>query len=393
MSGKLLKIITIQLLILCSLCPAFAAEPVSIDETLSFKNITGNIDYIEDVNKKITFKDITSDRQIRRLKWTKSDKDYINFGYTKSQFWFRFTVDNDAGKVLPWLLEIDFPPIDLIELYLPDRLGRYAVRRTGDNLPFSSRDMKYITYLFKIEQKPGETHFYIRIDSLDSVNFNLNVMSHDYFLERLSVDMPIYWIFFGLMVIMALYHLLLFISTREAGYFYLTGFIITYALFEFNFKGFASQYFWPNATWWTSRANPFLVSIEILWTYLFLIEFIEFKAVFPRLYRPSVLSIMLSCLMLAALSLIVNVQVSLFANYAYIAVNNVVMFSFGVYMAFIRKPHSRQARIAIIAFSVFLISVPIVVLTICLPIFSRGGRFSSAWLRRSCFYPSVWRTR
>ncbi|OHD65887.1 MAG: hypothetical protein A2176_03505 [Spirochaetes bacterium RBG_13_51_14] len=360
MNSVSLKIVLIFFLSLVSSVSLFASKPILIDKTLTMRNISGEIDYIEDAHKALTFTDIV---QRTSLKWTGSSHRYINFGYTKSQFWFRFTVDNRTDATLPWLLEIDFPPLDLIELYAPDESGRYNVRTTGDTRPFSTRDVEDISYIFTMSQKPGAMTCYIRIDSLDSVNFNLNILSPDYYLTRLHNDIPIYWIYFGIMIIMALYNLSIFILTRDRGYIYFSIFIVIFALFEFNFKGFASQYLWPGATWWASHANPFLVCMIILSLDLFLIEFIGFKDRFPKLYFPVLTLIILIPSLFAIYTLFVNVQSGLMAIYGLTLFNLLQLGVIGTYVAFIQKPPSRQARIAIAAFSMYCVAIPIVVFT------------------------------
>jgi hypothetical protein len=197
----LFKILPIFLLLSGPLNLLHASEPIPVDDTLTIKNISRNIDYIEDKGKKLTLEDIVNNETLR---WAKTTSSSINFGYSKSQFWFRFAVKNKTKKNVSWLLEVDFPLIDLIELYIPDKPDHFRVSTTGYTLPFSSRDMKYINYIFKINQKPGTMTCYMRVDSINSVNFNLNMLSYDSFLNKLHNDLPIYWIFFGLMIVMAL---------------------------------------------------------------------------------------------------------------------------------------------------------------------------------------------
>ena len=336
-----------------------ASEPAPIDETLTIKNISRNVDYLEDAGKKLTIKNIVNDKT---LKWSTITSSGINFGYSKSQFWLRFTVDNKTKKNQSYLLEVDFPLIDLIELYVPDKPGHFNIRTTGYTLPFSSRDVKYINYIFNINQKPGGTMYFMRIDSLNSVNFNLNILSHESFLNKLHNDLPIYWIFFGLMIVMALYNLFIFASTREREHVYFALFVFIYALFEFNFKGFASQYLWPDATWWPSRANPFFVTLAILMVVHFVMEFLGVKSRHPGFYWSFLPAVIIFASVMVVLSLTADIQIALFSLYVFIISAIILMLMVAVYMGFFQSPASRQARIALFAFFLVVISVPIVIL-------------------------------
>ncbi len=355
------------LVTLPALSPAMAADCIILDETLNTKNISRSIDYIEDKNHTLTIKTVTEDNS---LAWNKNNKPDINFGYTHSDYWFRFTICNSTEKTIPWLLEIDFPPIDLIELYLPGTNGAYIIKKTGDLLPFNSRDIKYINYLFRISQGPGPMTFYLKISSIDSIIFKINMLSYSAFLDRFHNDMPLYWIFFGLMMIMSLYNLGYFIITRDSGYFYLGFFIITYTLLEFNLKGFASQYLWPHAAWWTNHANPFLAALMVFLITLFLSDFTGIKMPWIRQdpNRPAIfiwlpfLAIAAS-LVLAALSLIINIRHSLMLVYALAFCNITGASLSGIYAAYFRIPPSHQARMTNKAFSVFAIMALLVILT------------------------------
>lgn len=345
-----------------------ASESVIIDDKLTYRNISGAIDYFEDRTRSLTIDDVSADKTIE---WKKSLKQHINLGYTKSVYWFRFKAENTSEETISWLLEIDFPPIDLIELYTPAQDGKYIARKAGDTLPFSAREIKYINYVFSMSQEPGSMISYIRIDSLDAIDFNLNIMNRNTFMDRFHNEMPVYWMFFGLMIIMIMYNLGYFIITCEAGYFYLANFIITYALLEFNLKGFAYQYFWPDSSWWTNHANAVFAALLIFWITLFIADFTNItmpwnkqKSRHPKSHSwPPFLVIALS-LLLAIASLFINLQISLMLMYGLALINITGAFINGIYAGYFRKKPSRQTRIANMAFSIFALLSPVLILSL-----------------------------
>ncbi len=356
--------LVIKLLLILLLFPAhhgLAAGQITVDESLSFRSISRDIEYIEDAAKTLTIDDV---RKGGPLKWTPVRTSSINFGFTRSQYWFRFTIDNQAKKEMKWLVEVDYPSLDLVELCVPDGRGGYLAKKTGDSQSFRSRDVPFITYLFIIRQNEGPATYYLRIDSKDSINININLLSDAYLLERFRNDLPIYWLFFGIMAVMALYNLCIFIPTRDREHIYLALAVVTFALFEFNFKGFGSQYLWPDAVWWTDRANPFLVSLTCLWVDLFLLEFAGVRKRSPGLFRFSLIAVAAPALVLAALSLVVDLQVIIIAVISFTLYAMVMIVVMGMYLSFVKKPASRQAFIALIALSMIVITMPIVALTV-----------------------------
>ena len=360
-------IITVLLLALMPLTPARASETITINGSLVSRDISTSIEYIEDKNHSLNIEDVAGTDPSG---WRKDIKDYVNFGYSTSDYWFRLTTDNMADEKLSWILEIDFPPIDLIELYIPDGDGSYIVKKTGDSLPFSSRDIKYINYLFNIVQNPGPMTCYMKISSVDSIIFNLNMLSCDALLDRFHNEMPLYWIFFGFMMIMVLYNLGYFIIMRDPGYLYLALFIITYTVLEFNLKGFAFQYLWPDSAWWANRANPFFSSLAIFSVTLFLSNFtgIRMPWLKQNVEEHKVLVMlpflaMSAALLLSVLSLFLKLRTGLLLVYILAFFNVTGASLHGIYAAYFRDPPSQEARISTRAFLVFGIMALVSILT------------------------------
>jgi len=98
------------------------------------------------------------------------DKDTLNAGYSRSVFWLKLNLHylpHDTEAQRTWLLELAYPPLDHLDLYLPDGQGGYRLaRRTGDALPFASREIRQNNYLFKLDFTPGEAKtVYLRLQS------------------------------------------------------------------------------------------------------------------------------------------------------------------------------------------------------------------------------------
>lgn len=351
----------LPVLLLLSAHRVAAADRIAVDEGLAFRNISRSIEYIEDKDRTLTIEDV---RNNAALKWTPVRTASINFGFTRSQYWLRFTVENRAKKEMRWLIEVDYPSLDLVELHVPDGRGGYKAKRTGDSRPFSSRDVDFHTYLFRISQEAGTAAYYLRIDSLDSLNMNVNILSEGHLMERYNHDMPFFWLFFGLMLTMAVSNLFIFIPTRDGEHVCLALAVLTFALFEFNFRGFASQYLWPDASWWTDRANPFLVSLTCLWVDLFLLEFAGVRRLSPKLYRFSLATTSGPALVLALLSLVADLQVIIITVILFTIYAIAMIVAKAVYLSFVRKPASRQAVITLIAMSMIVMTVPVVALTV-----------------------------
>jgi two-component system, sensor histidine kinase LadS len=337
-----------------------ASRRVIIDDKLIQRNISGHLEYIEDFTREVGINKVISDGS---LLWKPSPGGYINFGYTDARLWFRFTAENITRRDTEWYLEVDFPPIDMIELYIRDGQGLQKKMISGDFVPFRSREVRYRTHVFRIIQKPGAITCFMSIDSRDSVNFNLNILSPGRYSDRMQEDLPIYWAYFGLMMVMALYNLMMFFSVRERVYLFYTGFIITFLLFEFNFTGFAFQYLWPESVWWTNHANPLLLSLTIFWISVFLVDFIEEKGLYPSVYKLTIAAVAVPSFLMAVISLFLDVQSALIAIIIIGIFDALFLTAIGLYLGFYIDPPSKQARMALFSFSFYVLSIPVVAFT------------------------------
>lgn len=121
-------------LILFLLALPCLAGAVSFNEQVERLPLGQSIDVFEDVRGSADINDITSraiDSSFRR-----HDKDVLNAGYSRSVFWLRLDLDYRpvaSSDPRTWLLELAYPPLDKLDLYLPDGQGGYRLaQRTGD---------------------------------------------------------------------------------------------------------------------------------------------------------------------------------------------------------------------------------------------------------------------
>ena len=239
-------------------------------------------DVLEDPSGTLSLDDVRA----RGAQFERSHQKHLGFGLTHSAYWLRFSVRVPGSTPAQWLLELSYPPLDDVQLYVP-RAGSYERRQTGDHLPFQQRDIVNRNYLFDLEQAPGVATYYLRVQSTGSLSLPLRVWSPQAFIEHLSSEQPPLWIFYGLMMVMAVYNLFVYFSVRESAYLYYVCYIVSYIGLQFSMNGFAFEYLWPNAPWWNGKSL-------LLWLYfgfgfglLFQREFLRLWEDFPRLDRLS----------------------------------------------------------------------------------------------------------
>jgi len=259
----------------CVLLPslAFAGEPlIMTGHELVGETLGTRLDILEDAGGVLTIEDVTSPPASE--KFQRSNQNVPGFGLTTSAYWVRFQVDNRRERTERWLLEVGYPPLDDVRLFVPRLSGGYDVRRTGDHLPFGTRDIAYRNYLFELDEAPGVETYYLRVRTSGSVTLPLRAWSPNAFLEHLTANEPLIWIFYGLMLVMAAYNLFLFLSIREGAYLYYVFYIVCYVGFQFSLNGLSFQHLWPNQTWWNGKALTLFIGLSFGFGVLFQRQFL-----------------------------------------------------------------------------------------------------------------------
>jgi len=254
------------------------ATPELAGETLGTR-----LDILEDTTGALTIDEITSPALSEKFR--RSHENVPGFGLTKSAYWLRWKVANQRAQAQRWLLEVGYPPLDDVRLFVPRPDGSFDLRQTGDHLPFAARDIAYHNFLFELDQPPGVATYYLRVRTSGAITLPLKAWSPNAFLQHLTTNQPPIWIFYGLMLVMAAYNLFLFLSIREITYLYYVCYIVSYAGFQFTLNGLSFQYFWPNQTWWNGKALTLFIGLSFGFGALFNRYFLTTWRWFPRLDR------------------------------------------------------------------------------------------------------------
>jgi len=191
-------------------------------------------------------------------------EDVLNAGYSTSVFWLkidlRYLASADATP-RQWLLELAYPPLDHLELYLQGADGGYRLaQRTGDALPYDSRQIRQNNYLFELPLQPGQAAtVYLRLHSQGSVQAPLALWSAEAYMEDQPTRLYVLGIIYGVLLVMLVYNLFIFLSVRDVSYLYYILYIASFGLYQVSVNGAGVAYFWPDSPWWANAATPLFI--------------------------------------------------------------------------------------------------------------------------------------
>ncbi|MCX7680080.1 MAG: PAS domain S-box protein [Spirochaetes bacterium] len=274
------KFITLLLFIFfCVEIPAIFSHPFVLDSEFSGKPLGKYLLYYEDKTGTLTIEDVQKE-EINKL-FLPVMKDYPSFGYSHSAFWFKLIVHNPSQNRLRWILDYNYPIIDLVELYFFEG-GKYIRHVGGDSVPFHVRQIRCRSIAFPIHQPPGESTIYLRVKSEGSLTVPLEAHLPENFSRRVQIELALLFLHYGIMLALFLYNLFIFISYKEKSYLFLSLFLGSIAIFSMTQNGIAFQFLWPNALWWTNVSNPFFLFLSVLCALAFSRFFLNMKKELPR---------------------------------------------------------------------------------------------------------------
>lgn len=331
-----------------------AAPANIIDENFSKIFIGKSLEYLEDKGGLMTLEEAQ-----KSSAWKLNTDKAINLGFPKSAYWFRFTAENSLASSESWYFEISYPMLDSLRMYSPNDDGTFSMTETGDHLPFVKRDVDNTGFVFHFVDSPGTRTYYFRIQTTSAINFEPVMMSQKAFFKKLNTETPVFWIYYGLMLVMALYNFLIFLSTRDKTYVFYVFFISSYILFQMTLNGHSFQYLWPNAIWWANNSLPFFMVLSLSFVGLFIRDSVETRKYFPRLDKAMFLLVIIPSFAISGLSLIIKYSIAIKVATAFIAIGAVIWYMMVIYMT---VKGARTARFSALGFSGLVFGIVLYVL-------------------------------
>ncbi len=274
-----LKVFVISISVFFPLLAHALPEPFVLNDGFSGKPLGVHLEYLIDESARLELKDIL--REDIGLQFLPVNKEYPSFGYSHSTFWFRLKVHNPFPQSRKWILEYNYPIIDLVEVFLPGPRG-FIRHQGGDSVPFSSREIKCRSIAFPVIQPPGESTIYLRVKSEGSITVPLEAHEPEDFSWRVQFELALLFLHYGIMFALFIYNFFIFLSYRERSYLFLALFIAAVTLFSMAQNGISFQFLWSNAIRWSNISNPFFLFLTVVFALAFSRSFLRMESEIPR---------------------------------------------------------------------------------------------------------------
>ncbi|WP_325131631.1 diguanylate cyclase [Arenimonas sp.] len=216
--------------------------------------------------------------RVRRGEFQALPGDSAAFGFTQGAYWFHAELFNQNPTERRWLLVLHYPLLDNVDVYLRYPDGRVEHMASGDTLPFSARSIRYRHPNFWVDlPERTEVQLLVRVASRSSLQVPLALYTPTAFAELERDSQFGIGLFYGILVALLCYNLVLWASLRDASHFWYMCHVSGFGLVMFCLNGLAFEYLWPNSPWFANLAIPLSMAISQIAMHQFCRVFLELE--------------------------------------------------------------------------------------------------------------------
>jgi two-component system, sensor histidine kinase LadS len=212
----------------------------------------------------------------------------INLTRQPKPVWFRFTLNNQAGPAKRWLLAIEWPLLEQIEMHQfdPARSHWVAAYRTGTDWPAEQKLLKDSTYMFPLDIPEGKSVTLLMRVQTSATFFVPLVVYEAKAYQQQRYDHAIWMgVLMGVLSIMLVYNASLALFTRERSYMFYALYLLAVLCYELTVTGLGALYVWSSSPWLKGHGYELFATLSFCSAVVFFRYFLDLKSVKASLYR------------------------------------------------------------------------------------------------------------
>lgn len=227
--------------------------------------------------------DMTIDEVVSHRGWQSAPQGGPNFGYTTDVVWYRIQLPDIPHRRV---LEIRYPHLDDIRFWqISNGLISEPVI-TGDRFPFTQRPMLHHNFLFPIAADSRGSHLAIlRVETQGAHHLPIRLWQPDELLHQLSREDQTHALYYGIMLTICLFVLVVLIALREKIYLYYLLATLSFLLMVASLRGITYPVLWPDSPFLQNHSILAAVPLAAIFILLFSASFLRLRTFRRRLYR------------------------------------------------------------------------------------------------------------
>ncbi len=195
----------------------------------------------------------------------------INLGMDTKVHWFSMMVSPTQSTGSRYLLHIDYPLIDHLDVAVFSQLGSSPVvtYASGDAEPFDNRPVLHVKPLFPLPESAQSQRVIIRVQTSGTIRLPIRIWEEAEFITFTSSRNLALGIFFGILVAMGVSNAFLTVTTSNVSFLFYSGYIVNLALILATLHGYGFAYLWSGSALFQSKAILLFSNATIMFATLF----------------------------------------------------------------------------------------------------------------------------
>ncbi|MBI3285693.1 MAG: sensor histidine kinase [Burkholderiales bacterium] len=264
--------------------PAAGAATLSLNRDSGRLALATHWDMLEDQSGRLDINDIVQAEHAGRFQPLAGD---LNVSYSKSVYWLRLRLQrSDALASQLWWLEYTPVMLDDVRLYQPGTDGRLHIHKAGDRLPFSALEMRHRYPLFRLDLPDSGTHvLYLRVQSSSAIFLRATLWTPQAFAETSNLYSGFAGLYYGIMLAMIVYNLLLASAYRDRALLYYLLLSVSTLVAGLSVNGHFGMLFAPDWPWLVDILPGLTPCLILVFSSLFVAHFLRLRQGMPRMFR------------------------------------------------------------------------------------------------------------
>ncbi|MGB0869344.1 MAG: 7TM diverse intracellular signaling domain-containing protein [Flavobacteriales bacterium] len=270
----------------------------------SSEHLPFEISFYEDVESIESFESIST------KSFTKVKDPIISLGIKKSTVWVKLKLNKEALEKQS-VLVVDRPFLDEVVILYNTKDKGIVQDSLGMKYPLSTHKLNYHNPAFEINTETMESSYvYLRVRSRWSMLIPVSIISKKDFNNNRPTESFIGGILIGGLLVMAIYNLFLFFSTRDSNYLIYVCGLIGAILSQGYIFGLLIPILSPNIPEFTFSFPVYIMAITGIFNCWFALKFLEIKTTSSFFYRLLLFSICFGGLSIALESISLIFEIS-----------------------------------------------------------------------------------
>lgn len=259
----------------------YATDVITVDKALESVLIGKRAEILADNTNGLSIGDVKNSTAFSPL-----GGDIVSLADAKTTYWLRFSVKN-INNPQPLYVEFVQPFIEEISFYRFDDSGNPKGIHDGMKYPFKERKYSQSTnFLFGLNLKPGEERtYYVRLKVKQQTVVPMRIQPETRFYSN-TMNVNIWFgIYCGIIIVMFLYNIFVYFSTRDRSYIYYVLHTIVVGLTQATLTGFTFKYLWPSSPRFADFSFFLFTCLVSIIGVQFLLQFLRIKDHAPRMFK------------------------------------------------------------------------------------------------------------